>query len=513
MQRKRLALGFILAFGVFHLVFSAFVGLSGDEAYYWQWSRHLDWGYYDHPPFVAYQIAFGTWILGQNELGVRFVTVLLSTAILWLIYRTTVMVAHDMLQREDRFSPQSAGLWAVAALAATPLFSIGGFLATPDMAMIFFWTLAVALTFCIVNDPRPRYWPLLGFTLGLGLICKYPFGILPLGLLIAFASSHEGRMRLRTPGPYLAAALAMLVLLPHMLWLAQNDYISVLFQLGHGLGGGPVGIAQRLGTFVQFVAGQIGVLTPILFVLFLTVLAKGMTQLSRVRAGTPPITAKTRLATGLLVVPAALTMGLFTLASFFAKSQTNWPAAAYTTLVVLLGIALARMANATRFRKGVAYAAVGLAAFISAYAHLEAAFPLVPYRSSVFDKVQDKRGLARWVEDLRAAAGSAGQQAALFADNYRTASLLAFYLPDHPQTDAPFESGSGAQYTLWRKASGEEVGMAWYFTRFANDPRVTQLFGDYHAAGIYVERRAGVDVGHTYAYYGRLRPGYSVSAR
>lgn len=510
-RSERLALACILAFGIFHLAFSVFVGLAGDEAYYWQWSRHLDWGYYDHPPLVAYLIALGTGLFGENEFGVRFASVLLSTAVLWLVYRMTVDVAHRIRQPDDRFSPQSAGLWAMAAIAATPLFSIGGFLATPDVPMAFFWTLAVALTFCIVKDPRPRYGLLLGLAIGLGLLGKYPFGILPLGLLLAFMSTREGRRHLRTATPYLAAIVAVIVLVPHLLWLGRHGYVSVLFQLGHGLGGGPVGVMQRLGTFLQFVAGQVGVLTPILFVLFFGTLARGVTGLFRAPAGTRVLTGDSRLMIWALVVPAALTAVLFTTASFFAKSQTNWPAAAYPTLAVLVGIGLARRASTTRFQKALAYSAVGLAAVISAYAHLEAAHPLVPYGSSVFDKVQDKRGLAQWVEGLRAAAGPEGRTAPLFADNYRTASLLAFYLPDHPQTDAPFESGSGAQYALWRHPGGEATGMAWYFTRFANDPRVARLFSDYRDAGIYVERRAGVDVGHTHAYYGRLRSGYSAT--
>lgn len=511
MRSERLAIAFILAFGIFHLAFSAFVGLAGDEAYYWQWSRHLDWGYYDHPPLVAYLIALGTGLFGENEFGVRFVPVLLSTAVLWLVYRMTADYAHRTRQAQDRFSPQSAGLWALAAIATTPLFSIGGFLATPDVPMAFCWTLAVALTFCIVTDSRPRYGVLLGLVLGLGLLAKYPFGILPLGLLMAFTTTPDGRRHLRTTTPYLAAIVAVTVLVPHLVWLGQHAYISVMFQLGHGLGGGPASIARRLGTFVQFVAGQAGVLTPILFVLFLATLASSVAGLFRAGAGALTETGHVRILKRVLVIPAALTALLFTVASFFAKSQTNWPAAAYPTLAILVGIGLARRATGTRVQKTLAYSAVGLAAAISAYAHLEAAHPLVPYTSSVFDKVQDKRGLARWVEGLRDSAGQAGRQAPLFADNYRTASLLAFYLPDHPQTDAPFESGSGAQYGLWRRPGGEGAGMAWYFTRFADDPRVARLFSDYRDAGLYVERRAGVDVGHTHAYFGRLRPGYSAT--
>lgn len=508
-RSARLAGAFIVAFGIFHLAYSAFVGLAGDEAYYWQWSRHLDWGYYDHPPLVAWLIAAGTGLFGTNEFGVRFFPVLLSTAVLWLVYRMTADYAHQTRLSPDRFSPQSAGLWAVLAIAFTPLFSIGGFLATPDVPMAFFWTLAVALTFCIVRASRPRDGVPLGLALGLGLLGKYPFGILPLGLLLAFVMTPAGRRHLRTVTPWLAAIIAVTVLLPHLLWLVRHDFVSVLFQLGHGLGGGPVGIAQRLGTFLQFLAGQAGVLTPILFVFFLGTLAGSVARLRRTAVGTDLEADDVRLLTRILVVPAALTVLLFTVASFFAKSQTNWPAAAYPTLAVLVGIGLVRRLDAARPRKLLVYSAVGLAAAISAYAHLEAAYPLVSYAGSVFDKVQDKHGLAKWVQGLRAGAAPAGQAAPLLADNYRTASLLAFYLPDHPQTDAPFESGSGAQYTLWRRPDSAG-GMAWYFTRFANDPRVTQLFSDYRDAGVYVERRAGVDVGHTHAYYGRLRPEHAV---
>ena len=60
-------------------------GLSHDEAYYWQWSRQLDWGYYDHPPMVAYLIFAGRALLGESELAVRFWSVALGVAGLWLI--------------------------------------------------------------------------------------------------------------------------------------------------------------------------------------------------------------------------------------------------------------------------------------------------------------------------------------------------------------------------------------------------------------------------------------------
>jgi hypothetical protein len=142
---------------------------------------------------------------------------------------------------------------------------------------------------------------------------------------------------------------------------------------------------------------------------------------------------------------------------------------------------------------------------VTTYAHIEAAFPVLPYGRSVFDKLQEKQGLANWLDALRAPSAEK-RSAAVLAENYRLASLLAFYLPDRPRTDAPYESGSGAQYTLWRSVGrSAPPGMAWYVTRFDNDRRIKRLFHDSRLAGVYVEKRAGVVIGRTYAYFGRLK--------
>ncbi|HJW81153.1 MAG TPA: glycosyltransferase family 39 protein [Acidiferrobacterales bacterium] len=500
-RAQRLALWLILGSGLLHLGYSGFVGLSGDEAYYWQWSRQLDWGYYDHPPMVAWLIALGTQLFGSNEFGVRAATVLMSTGILWFVYRMAVYAATHLLPAsEGGPAPASAGLWAVAAVAVTPLFGMGGFLATPDIPMVFFWALSVVLALSAVADPRPRHWLLLGLTLGLGILGKYSMAVLPLALVIAFVATRRGRELLRTPGPYLTAATAIMVCLPHVAWLAQHDFVSVFFQLGHGLGGGSRESLLRLRTLAQYLAQQAGVLSPLLFLLYLAVLPRGVGLL---RQRTSGARADVRLALWVLILPGVLTLLLFAAASLFAKPLANWPAAAYVTLSVLVGVAAARCVAATGMRKHLVYAAVGFAAFVTIYAHVEAVFPITPLASSVFDKVQEKRGLAQWLQAQREAQGRNGLAAPVLADNYRLASLLAFYLPDRPRTDAPFERGSGEQYTLWRRAAPE--GMAWYLTRFENDIHVSRLFREYRSAGIYIEQRAGVTTGKQYVYYGRLQ--------
>src|SRR5229473_8496157 len=82
----------ILALVVLRLVAAAYTPITFDEAYYWLWSKNLAGGYYDHPPMVALVIRAGTLILGDTELGVRLISILLALPMSWAVYRAAAML-------------------------------------------------------------------------------------------------------------------------------------------------------------------------------------------------------------------------------------------------------------------------------------------------------------------------------------------------------------------------------------------------------------------------------------
>src|SRR5436305_11878151 len=75
-SRRSLILGFLVAGLVFRLVFAGLIPLFQDEAYYWEWSRRLAAGYFDHPPGIALLVRGGCSLLGPVALGVRVLPVL-----------------------------------------------------------------------------------------------------------------------------------------------------------------------------------------------------------------------------------------------------------------------------------------------------------------------------------------------------------------------------------------------------------------------------------------------------
>src|SRR5215831_20540983 len=88
--QKNHRLIFYLCWVTLGLIQSRFTELLDDEAYYWVYSKFLDWGYFDHPPMVALLIKIG-YSLFHSELGVRLLIALLSTLTLWLIEKLLIL--------------------------------------------------------------------------------------------------------------------------------------------------------------------------------------------------------------------------------------------------------------------------------------------------------------------------------------------------------------------------------------------------------------------------------------
>src|ERR1700712_5880857 len=150
---------FLLAWTVLNIVQSYTLELQADEAYYWLYSRYLDWGYFDHPPMVALFIRIGDSIL-HTELGLRLVTVLTSTAsiyIIWLILKKYVVDAVPF----------------VLVVSGLFIFHIYGFTTTPDGPLFFFTVLFFFLYQRYLKTDTWTLAVLLGFTIACLLYSKY----------------------------------------------------------------------------------------------------------------------------------------------------------------------------------------------------------------------------------------------------------------------------------------------------------------------------------------------------
>jgi len=418
----RIAILVTLGAALVRLFLAAWLPLFPDETYYWDWSRHLAGGYFDHPPMIAVLIRAGTLVGGATRLGVRFFPIVAGAI---------ASLAAAGIAR--RIAGDRAARTAAIVFALMPLAASGLVLATPDAPLLA--ADAVALYFVVRALQSPvrsgasfLWWCAAGIALGLAFTSKYTSILLPIGLTIAVLLRPSLRQRLTEPGPYVACVLATLVFLPVLHWNATHDWISFRFQIQHGLGTPKGSALQRE---LELFGGQLGLVSPILFVLAADAVW---------RAARRPVTD----AHFALAIVALASWGFFVYSAIRRPVEANWPAPSYVPAVALLAAIASSLTRDRWLRRGIVLAGVLVAAV-----YLLTLVPLLPARKDPIARSAGWDRASQQVQAARVARASQPGRTFAGADRYQDVSELAFHLPDHPQVFCVCLTGRHNQYELW----------------------------------------------------------------
>ncbi len=365
-------LGALLALTALRLAVAGLAPLSGDEAYYWVWSRALAPGYLDHPPMVALWIRAGTWLAGGGPIGVRLLGPLSALA--------GSLLLADAAKR--LFPGRHAAVPAVALLNATLMLGAGSIIMTPDTPLLFFWTAALWSAVRAVQG-KPIWWLACGALAGGALLSKYTGGLLGLGLAAWLLGTQPGRDRLRQWQPWAGGALALALFLPVVAWNAAHGWISFVKQGGREGDWSPA----LAGRYLAELAGsQLGLATPVIFVLCIAGVWRA-------------IQARREPGAGLLLAVTLVPAAVFVEHAFGGRVQGNWPAVLYPS---------ACLAAAGYARRGWRWGAgIGLAMALAVYAQAALAPLALPRRlDPTLVQMGGWPALARDVAAARRAAGA-----------------------------------------------------------------------------------------------------------
>ena len=208
--------------GVFILMRAIYLGfpnLFPEEAYYWNYAKHLDYGYLDHPPMVAWLIGLGTALFGDREFGVRVFAFGSSLVATFYVYCLTRLL-HG----------RRAAAFATLLMQALPIFFLTGFIMTPDAPLTACWAGALYFLARVFFARRAASWWGVGIFLGLGMLSKYTIALLGPATLLFVVLDKESRFWLRHAAPYGAALLALLIFSPVIVWNFAHHWASFAFQ-------------------------------------------------------------------------------------------------------------------------------------------------------------------------------------------------------------------------------------------------------------------------------------------
>ena len=245
---------FIIGYSLLlRLVYLGTPELFYEEAYYWNYAKHLDISYLDHPPLVAFIIAFFTNIFGDNEFGVRFGA--------WLCWIITSIFFCRLIR--IMFPQRALILQSMALLATLPIFFGTGWAMTPDAPLMACWAALLYFLYQALFQDKKGAWIGAGGALGLGMLAKYTIILVGVSTLIIVLSDRNARKWLFRPPAYYAFIIAILLFSPVIIWNYQHDWASFLYQSRSHVSGAD--------TFAlhYFLFGLLIILTPTAFVLAL----------------------------------------------------------------------------------------------------------------------------------------------------------------------------------------------------------------------------------------------------
>jgi dolichol-phosphate mannosyltransferase len=201
------------------LLYLGLADLLPEEAYYWNYAQHPDWGYVDHPPMVAWLIGLGTRLLGDTEFGVR-----IGTLLCWFV------TAGFSFGLARRLFDKAVALATVLLVAVLPFFFLFGFFATPDAPLTACWAGTLYFLERALLGNRRRAWWGVGLCLGLGMLSKYTIVLIIPAALTFILADRSCRRWLRRPEPWLAALVSLMLFMPVILWNLEHGWASFAFQ-------------------------------------------------------------------------------------------------------------------------------------------------------------------------------------------------------------------------------------------------------------------------------------------
>ena len=370
----RLVLLWLGVWWIANLVQAGFTELANDEAYYHMFAERPAWGYFDHPPVTALLVWAGERLFG-GELGVRFFFTVLQPLYLWILWR---------LIRPADAGRRDAALFVVVS-AATLMLQLYGFIAVPDGPLMF-TTALFLLTFKWFSENRRRAWLWMGIAMALMAYSKYHGA-----LVVLFALAANPRQLLR-PALYSSGAVALLLLVPHLVWQYEHDWASFAYHLS---GRNSV---FRPGYVVEFLANVLVVFNPFFVPLYVQAWRK-------VKPQTP-------VGRALKFLPVAFIV-FFMLSSLRGYVQPQWVIVSCFGLVCVLFAYARRHPRTRRYVMRAGGVTVGLIVLV----RLVMIFNPLGIRFEVFNNP----------ESYAAIAAEADGRPVVFRYGYAVAAKYAFY--------------------------------------------------------------------------------------
>jgi dolichol-phosphate mannosyltransferase len=432
--RWRVASLGIIAFSLLlRLIYVGIAELFPDEAYYWNYAQHMDLSFYDHPPMVAWLIWLGTSIFGNSEFGVRFGAFCCGLITMGYMHA----LASNLYDR-------STAIRTVLLLAVLPFYFATGAVMTADAPLVAAWAATLYYMERALVANRVPAWLGMGIAFGLGILSKYTLALLGLSALIFAIVDPTARRWLARPHPYLAAALALLLFSPVIIWNMEHSWASLTFQSSRikGVGDDQFGLHELI-LHLMVLLTPVGLLAAIWA--FLAMKNKDHPD------------ARRRL---FIIIFSGVPLAVFVVLSIFDTLRFHWTGPVWLGILPTVAWMMGQTSDLRTFARWLRSTwkpTIAICLFLYAFAlhYLVLGIPGIPYQGiySGFPEHyfwrEATKGVEKIVDEVRQQTGQ--EPIVVGMTKWSIASILTFYNRGKPMEirSRNMFGDSGAMYDFW----------------------------------------------------------------
>jgi hypothetical protein len=447
------------------LISALIIPLSGDEAYYYQWSLYPSFGYYDHPPMVSWLTTFFSHLAGTSPVALRSGSILAALLSSLLIFALARNLGAGM----------KASFLAGSLLLLIPYLAIDSLMITPNASLILFWSLYLFLVQKALWHRSRLFWCLSGLALGLALLSKLMALFLVGSIILFILASPRFRSELLKPDFYLSLFIALIVFSPFLVWNYFHHWENFHFQLVERHRFPPI---LHPALIKDFLLLQALALSPFFFLLSLVALGHSTVQgLFR------------KDEKHLFCMAASLPILLFFIwVSMCERVEMYWPIAGYLTGTISTAFLIERLSTLEKGVPKFLWQAFLILTFTGLFLFTGSLYvcaldpPLViktvallsdrgggTYRGNGLIEMYAYKELAATINAKQENLG--GQQKVfVMSDNYGLSSALSYYTGQHVHIYPPINL-QGREYQRWEKYSTLTGMDALYVDRFPTAER------------------------------------------
>jgi 4-amino-4-deoxy-L-arabinose transferase-like glycosyltransferase len=213
MRGRTLLIALPLAALGLHLAFLDGYGWFRDEFYYVACARHLAWGYVDQPPFSIAVLWVVLKTIGPALTAIRII----PAACAALVVLVTGLLAREL------DGGRYAQALAMSLAALLPIYVAIPTIYSMNAIDVVLWGVAALVLLRALRATTIHPWVWLGVVLGVGLLNKISVLWLGAGIAAGLLLTRQRRW-LATPGPWVTAAIAGLLFMPHVMWQVSHGW-------------------------------------------------------------------------------------------------------------------------------------------------------------------------------------------------------------------------------------------------------------------------------------------------